>query len=230
MSAPTRAQVLADGLREVNGVRSDIGLPPLDQLIPEPLDRMSDEPIERCVVTASILHDAPDGWACVWEGWDKLHITGPGMDLLMVVPDCTELTLWWSRDDLPELAPDPPTAPYLKVENPQSKSNLLHPADPTREWDDTDLEAAVEGIGWYADDRHLGHSGAAQRAYWRNQLIASQMGRWGRTPSLLATPRGVLIGWPDQSIARVPYGALIAACRAKAGPAVGEQLTLAVAA
>lgn len=138
-----RAQVLEAGLHEVNAVRGDIGLPPLAALVPAPLDRTSDEPEERCIATTSILAGAGPEWACVWEGWDKLQITGPGVDLLLVVPACTELTLWWARDDLPGLALPPEERTHTRP------PFLTRETKPTRQWGDAGLEVTGDkpGVG-----------------------------------------------------------------------------------
>ena len=58
----------ARALDEVNGIRGDIGLEPLDALLPAPLDETSDEPLDAhpCPITLSILSGAPDGWTCRW--------------------------------------------------------------------------------------------------------------------------------------------------------------------
>ncbi len=112
----TEAAAIARALPEINGIRSDIGLPPLEQLVPAPIDEASDEPLDAhpCPVTLSILSGAPEGWTCVWTGWDRIDITGPEVDVIrMVVPNCVDLQIMWGRGDVPTLAlAPPPLVPY----------------------------------------------------------------------------------------------------------------------
>lgn len=104
----------ARALHEVNGIRGDIGLGPLERLVPAVLDQSTDEPADDDPVTLSIVADAPDGWACEWVGWDRIDITGPERDPIhLVVPGCVDMHLAWGRGDMPTLTLDPPAlVPY----------------------------------------------------------------------------------------------------------------------
>lgn len=101
-------------LHEVNGIRGDIGLGPLERLVPAVLDQSTDEPADDDPITLSIVAGAPDGWACEWVGWDRIDITGPEADPIhLVVPGCVDLHLAWGRGDVPALTLDPPElVPY----------------------------------------------------------------------------------------------------------------------
>lgn len=104
----------ARALAEVNGIRGDIGLEPLEALLPAPLDESTDEPEDDDPITLSILSGAPDGWTCRWTGWDRIDITGPEPEpIRMVVPACVDLHIVWGRGDMPALTLDPPElVPY----------------------------------------------------------------------------------------------------------------------